>query len=260
MEKSFFSFIRIKSAMSRLKHASPEKYIPSIRDIKVSLFSEYQWISLLPNRGKPYNHIIDGLINIGKYWNSDDSESDNGAFTMKWMAEKLHESPAHVSKWIRAIYEDLFELNCSEPELFVDDGEILCEFWFSGFQEERYCSFSFGLPALPHVGDTLDFCFVRAAIGCDFFYIKDIRHYRQGRKTCIEIDCEAGTKYNKFREFLLDKAQFMNEIGFMTEHNARPYLDDMLRAYEKKGYVPSVETIIREREERWKRWEESRKS
>ena len=245
--------------MSKSTHASPEKYVPSIRDIKVSLFSEYQWISLLSGRGKPYDHIIDGLVKIGEYWNSEDADREEGAFTMKWMAEKLHESPAHVSKWLRAIYEDLFGLNDSEPELFVADGEILCGFWFSGFREGRSCYFSFGIPALPHVGDNLDFCFVRAALGCDFFYIKDISHNRQGGKTSIMIDCEAGARYNRFREFLLDKARFMNEIGFMTEHDARPYLDDMLRAYEKKGHVPSVETIIREREERWKQWEESRK-
>lgn len=245
--------------MSRSTHASPEKYVSSIRDIKVSLFSEYQWISLLPLRGKPYKHIIDGLVKIGEYWNSDDSDREDGAFTIKWMAEKLHETPAHVSKWLRAIYADLFELNCSEPELFVADGEILCGFWFSGFQEERYCSFSFGLPALPHVGDMLNFYFVRAVLGCDFFYIKDIYHNRDKGKTSIIIDCEAGVRYNRFRELLLDKTRFMNEIGIMTEHDARPYLDDMLRSYEKKGYIPSVETIIREREERWKRWEESRK-
>lgn len=245
--------------MARSTHSTPEKYVPSIRDIKVSLFSEYQWISLLSGRGKPYDHIIDGLVKIGEYWNSEDSDREDGAFTMKWMAEKLHETSAHVSKWIRAIYEDLFELNDIEPELFVADGEILCGFLLSGFREERYCFLSFGLPALPHVGDTMDICFVRAALGCDFFYIKGIRHNRQGGKTSIMIDCEAGTELNRFREFLLDKARFMNEIGFMTEQNARPYLDDMLRAYEKKGYVPSVETIIREREERWKRWEESRK-
>ena len=245
--------------MSKSTHASPEKYVPSIRDIKVSLFSEYQWISLLSGRGKPYDHIIDGLVKIGEYWNSEDSDREEGAFTMKWMAEKLHETPAHVSKWLRAIYEDLFALNGSEPALFVADGELHCSFWFTGFREGRSCYFSFGIPALPHVGDNLDFCFVRAALGCDFFYIKDISHNRQGGKTSIMIDCEAGTRYNRFREFLLDKARFMNEIGFMTEQNARQYLDDMLRAYEKKGHVPSVETIIREREERWKRWEELRK-
>ena len=175
------------------------------------------------------------------------------------MAEKLHETPAHISKWLRAIYEDLFELNGSEPELFLADGEILCSFWFSGFREDRSCFLSFGLHALPHVGDHMDCCFVRAALGCDFFYIQGIRHNRQGGKTSITIDCEAGTELNRFREFLLDKARFMNEIGFMTEHSARPYLDDMLRAYEKNGYVPSVDTIIRERNERWKRWEEARK-
>ena len=50
-----------------------------------------------------------------------------------------------------------------------------------------------------------------------------------------------------------------NKIGIMTEYEARPYLDEMLQAYERRVHVPSVETIKREREERFKRWEESRK-
>ena len=246
--------------MSRKKRPVPEKYIPSIRDIKVSLFSEYQWISLLSGRGKPYDHIIEGLLKIGDIWNSEDSDYENGAFTMKWMAEKLNEAPAHINKWIRAIYDDLFELNSQEPELFSAKGEILCGCWFSGYDKERSCHFNLGLPVLPHAGETLNFTFVRATLNCDYFYIKRISHNRDGGKTRITIECKVGTSYNQFREFMLDKALFMNEIGFMTEYEAPYNLDEMLQAYERNGHVPSVEEIIRERRERFKLWAEYRKN
>ena len=245
--------------MSRTKSSSPEKYVPSIREIRVSLFSEYQWIGLLSGRDKPYDHIIKDLIKIGEYWNSDEYDREDGAFTMKWFSDRLNETPAHISKWLRTIYDDLFELNCQEPELFAEKDEILCEFYISGYRDGMACCFNFGLPALPHVGDTLVFPFVKATLDCNYFFIKEISYHRNMGKTRIAIHCEAGVRYNKFREFLLDKARFMDEIGIMTEYEARPYLDEMLQAYERRGHVPSVETIKREREERWKRWEESRK-
>lgn len=245
--------------MSRIKSSLSEKHVPSIRDIRISLFSEYQWLRLLSGRDKPYDHIIEGLLKIGEYWDSDNTNREEKAFTMKWMAEKLNEPPAHIGKWLPSIYEDLFELNCQEPELFSAEGEILCEFWFSGYHDGQFCSFNLGLPALPHVGDSLNFLFVRASLGCDYFNIKEISYDRNHGSTKIVIHCEAGVRYNKFRELLLDKARFMNEIGIMTEYEARPYLDEMLQAYERKGHIPSVETIKQEREEHFKFWKESRK-
>ena len=88
-------------------------------------------------------------------------QAEDGAFTMKWFSERLNETPAHTSKWLNTIYDDLFELNCQEPELFVAEGEILCEFYISGYRDGMACCFNFGLPALPHVGDTLVFPFGR---------------------------------------------------------------------------------------------------
>ena len=64
---------------------------------------------------------------------------------------------------------------------------------------------------------------------------------------------------NHYREFLLEKARFMNQIDYKTESEANLYLDEMLQFYEKNGYVPSIETIKQEREELYKLWRESRK-
>lgn len=231
----------------------------NIRDIKLSLFSECGWIGLLSGRGKPYDHIIKDLIKIGEYWNSDDYDYSKEPITIKWIAERVNETPAHINKWMRAIYTDILALNSQEPELFAKEGEILCEFWLTDYLNERSCIISFGFAALPHVGDTIDLMFVRAAVGQECFHVIEIKHIRYDGKTKIMIVCKPGYFYNKYRELLLDKARFMNEIGYMTERNAHTYLDDMLRHYEKKGYIPEVETIIKEREERLKYWREHNK-
>ena len=229
--------------MSRTKQSLPEKYIPSTKDVEISLFYEYQWIGLLAGRSKPYDHIINGLLEIGEYWNSEESRQKHGKFTIKWFAERLNETPAHVNKWLHAIYDDLLDLNFDEPELFATEGEILCSFLLSGYSDGHLRLINFGVPVLPRVGETLNFIFARAAVGCDYFYVNEILYERELGKTKIEIVCKAGTMYNKYRELLLDKARFLDDIDFRTEYDARPYLDEMLQTYARKGHMPSVETI-----------------
>ena len=239
--------------MSRKKISEPKTIAPSISDVKASLFSEYQWIGLLSGKGKPYDHIIDGLLKIGEYWNSDNRHHEDGTFTMKWFAERLNETPTHVNKWLRAIYDDLFDLNIDAPELFAAEGEILCEFWFSDCRYNSFCSISLGIPVLPHVGDRLNIIFLRAKLGYDYFYIEEIRYERYLGKTKIIIDCKPGIRYNKYRELLLDKARFMGEINFRTEYEERSFiLDEMLRVYEIKGHVPSIETLKKGWADRYK--------
>lgn len=130
----------------------------------------------------------------------------------------------------------------------------MCEFWFRGCRYDSSYCFNLGMPALPHVGDTLLFNFIRAVSGYNYFYIKEILYERDLGKTKIIIECEQGIRYNKFREFLLDKARFLNDIDIMEEYESRFYLDEMLQTYARKGLMPSAETIQREREDRFKRW------
>ena len=228
-----------------------ENYVPKNKEIKFCLFNEARWLRLLIGLGKPYEHIIEGLIEIAEYWHSDICETRERELTIKWIAERLNETPQNIDKWLPRIYFDLFELNDSKPELFASEGEILCTFLLSGFEYDRTCSFSFGVPTLPHSGDTFSFPFVKAALDWDSFYIKEISFLRFFGDTMIYIHCNPKKKYestNQYREFLLEKARFMNQIDYKTESKARYYLDDMLRFYDKNGYVPSIETIEKERE------------
>lgn len=239
-----------------------ENYVPKNKQIKFCLFSEARWLRLLSGQGKPYEHIIEGFIQIAEYWYSDICEVRERELTIKWIAERLNETPQNINKWLPLIYKDLFELNYSKPQLFASESEILCTFLFSGFEYGRTCSFSFGLPAVPHPDDTLIFEFVKAALDCDYFYIKEITFARDCGNPSITIHTkpkELFERINRYREFLIEKARFMNQIDYETESKSHYYLDEMLRYYENKGYVPSVETIKQEREELYKFWREHNK-
>ena len=248
--------------MDIMEMSAFRNYFPKTKEIKFCLFSEARWIRLLSGLGKPYEHIIEGLIKVADYWYSDICQIKERELTIKWIAEKLNETPQNINKWLPRIYKDLFELNDSKPELFASEGEILCCFLLSGFEYDRTCTFSFGLPTIPHRGDTLNFKFVSAALDCDSFYINDIRFSRFYGETNMFIHCNPKEHFrstNHYREFLLEKARFMNQIDYKTESEANLYLDEMLQFYEKNGYVPSIETIKQEREELYKLWRESRK-
>jgi len=114
-----------------------ENYVPKNKEIKFCLFNEARWLRLLIGLGKPYEHIIEGLIEIAEYWHSDICETRERELTIKWIAERLNETPQNINKWLPRIYFDLFELNDSKPELFASEGEILCTFLLSGFEYDR---------------------------------------------------------------------------------------------------------------------------
>lgn len=227
-----------------------ETFVPRINEIERSLFSEYRWIGFLADRGKPYNHIIGGLMEIGRLWNSEEKDNEQGAFSMRWMAERLEEKPSKITKWIRLIYNDLLELNMDEPHLFAGPGEILCEFLFEGNYDSYYVAF--GVPCIPRVGDKVDFQFLEAVIGLRMYVVREVTISREKGETHINVHCRIGTEYNLYREFIRSKATFMGELDLMTEWREKCFLDEMLMIYGEKGYMPSAEEIKRKRKEYFK--------
>ena len=68
--------------------------------------------------------------------------------------------------------------------------------------------------------------------------------------------------YTRFLGKISELTDMGVEVHYFTGNHdiwCLDYLDEMLRYYENKGYVPSVETIKQEREELYKFWREHNK-
>ena len=92
------------------------------------------------------------------------------------------------------------------------------EIWFNLEYFKRYACFrSSELQHLPRIGECVTIPFLRATIGFDRFYVKDIRHDFSGTTHYIDIDLKGGF-YNKYYEFRFDEAVAKGEIGFGIDH------------------------------------------
>ena len=68
----------------------------------------------------------------------------------------------------------------------------------------------------------------------------------------IHIDCCPRYHHNEYKTWLLEKARFLNDINLWTLPPDELVLDDMLRAYARKGHMPTEEQIRNEWKNRWK--------
>lgn len=76
------------------------------------LISECDWLEILKKQNKPYNSLLDYLIELGKLASIDPDEYyDRESTKVKTISEKTSISPSKVRNWIFKVYDDLFGLN-----------------------------------------------------------------------------------------------------------------------------------------------------
>ena len=95
---------------------------PSIRDIIYALDEERQWMELVRDDGKPYLKLIDFLLSEPIH----DEDTDPVILknmTVTSYSTRIGEKQSTVNKWLRQIYDDIFDLNARCPERFVNPGE-----------------------------------------------------------------------------------------------------------------------------------------
>jgi hypothetical protein len=131
-----------------------------------------------------------------------------------------------ITKWLREIYEQIFELNYDHPELFQEQGVKACLYMR---QYDNSCSFFTSLLSLPREFETVRFPFVKGKIGTEYFWVKKVEHEIEEDiiQTTLWLD---GSILNKYREFALDKALFQGWIPFMDVYHKHSFeLDDEIK-------------------------------
>jgi hypothetical protein len=150
---------------------------------------------------------------------------ENKRITVVRLAKEFNKPSGKIKQWIAQIYEDVFDLNESSPHLFQKEG-IKVSMYFKN--NDNFTGFNISVQCIPREGERLSCYFVKAKVGTDMFYVNRVQHMFDLNHN-VEIWTMGGC-VNKYREFMLDRAEFQGRIGWYDLHNQHPYeLDEYLR-------------------------------
>ena len=202
---------------------------PSIRDIIYALDEERQWMELVRDDGKPYLKLIDFLLSEPIH----DEDTDPVILknmTVTSYSTRIGEKQSTVNKWLRQIYDDIFDLNARCPERFVNPGEQMCTFHYYSEVDKSGFRFNLGLKCIPRVGDRIDFFFPQAVTDSSSLIVVDMTHRYEHGAMVTEI--ELGRRYyygSSYRKLLIDKALFLGWLSFEDKYAPDYELDEKLK-------------------------------
>lgn len=211
--------------MSRQKEREKITHKPSVQDILYSMTDCPDWLELLLKEGKPsYQGFLKKLFEKDLY------RGLNQRVPITRIAKELGYTPVKVTKWISEIYEDIFTLNDEKPELFKQEG-IRHELYFK--QYDTYAALTLWLKTIPREQERFSFYFLNAKLGFSTFYVSQIHHHYEQCEHKVHVHLEGGFP-NVYRSFILDKALFYRQIGFMDLYKKYDFeIDEELKSIYK---------------------------
>lgn len=185
----------------------------STRDYLIALSYFPNFVKLLNSKDKPYEKLTDWLIEKESFLTDESRELP----TIKELSNQVNIDKTIITKYLKQLYFEIFELNFNEPHLFKKEGQILCNLSFKFLG--NYKSFNIGLDTIPRVGEHFDFFFMRAMLGCSSYSVSKIYHdlYHTGQSIMISLIWQHP---NSYLNLLKEKAYLNREISF------KEYLDD----------------------------------
>jgi len=208
--------------MGRTKERRKILHEPSSHEIFYCLCGMPSYCKILADQSddKPYIDFLKWLIE--KNFFNDRTEK----ISIKKIATDFKSDSTKVTKWIKIIYEEIFELNFDKPELFQGDG-IRLSMYIRHY--DNGCTIYTSLPVLPREFETIRFPFVKGKVGTDQFWVKKVEHQIEDDIATVTLWLDGGT-LNKYREFALDKALFQGWIHFMDIYDKHSFeLDDEIK-------------------------------
>jgi len=203
-----------------------EPFKPSTHDILICLSDAPAWVSNLVDSNKEYDNFLRLLIQH-RFFVSEEERT-----TIKKVAIATNEKPATVTKWLEKIYEDVFDLNYEYPHLFKK----------CGVKHKLHFRYTLGaaawlniwLEATPRIHETFHCYFVKAKVGVDHFWVKEVAHKIEDGEQSIDVYLEGGF-VNCYREWLLDRARFEGYLSFREILELKDYqIDQELWEYSRR--------------------------
>lgn len=208
--------------MARRKEKIKIIHEPSISEIFYCLseMPSYSKILLGESTDKSYADFLGWLIMKNFYREKDEK------ITIKKIATDFKADSSKVTKWLKEIYEQIFELNFDKPKLFLNNGIKVC-LVMKYFDSS--CSIYTSLPSLPREFERVSFPFIKGKVGTDHFWVRKIEHEIVEDSAIVTLWLEGGI-LNRYREFALDKALFQGWIHFMDVYQKEPFeLDNEIK-------------------------------
>lgn len=183
------------------------EYKASTNDYLLALAYHPSFSKLLLPTNKNYGIVLEWLISNEDFLKNE----DNSLPSIKELSQNLNLDRTKVSKYLKDIYDDIFSLNEKKPNLFMREGQYLCDLSFSYLNSRAY--FSMGLDVIPRVNDSLSFDFIKPKNGGSMFYVEDVSHELDGANHKISIYLTSDFP-NKYLKLLKEKAYLRHYITF----------------------------------------------
>lgn len=84
------------------------------------------------------------------------------------------------------------------------------------------------LPVVPRVYETFEFFFIKAKMGVNRFWVRDVEYSIDNNKSSIYVFLE-GSILNRYREFAVAKAKYEGRISFQDFYEKFDFeIDDLI--------------------------------
>lgn len=209
------------------------EYTPSPKEVISCLVTEYQWLSLLKGKNKPYEDFLPFIEETGRLESEDEEYYDKNRYQITSIAKEVGKNSAIIRKWIFLIYEDLLTLNKEEPQLF-NNGEPYHYILTFESSYGYYSEFNIWLPVMLNHSDLFRFDFIFAKVNISYFWVKRVIVQHQNGKVQIEVNLLEGI-YNRYEELVFDKVDLLDIYSFKELYYSNLYrTSEKIKKYARK--------------------------
>jgi hypothetical protein len=163
---------------------------------------------LLNPETKAYKPLFDWLLDNQNFL----ADENNPLPSLKELATQLGTDSTKVSKHLKMIYEEIYDLNDKQPNLFKKEGQTLCFLSFNYL--DQHAHFNLGLNVIPRKGEAFHFYFVKPKNGGDSFHVRDVVHSFENGKQEVRIYLTSEYPI-EYMQLLREKAYLHGDISFM---------------------------------------------
>lgn len=182
--------------------ANPKvKTPPRMKDAFLDMCNAKPALRWLRGRGKPYNALIEVLLNIGE---------EDRLPVGKDLQLQLGLTATALRRWVTLLHEDFLTVIGEEADVLqfpmVEHHFLLDDFTNNAF-------FTCRMPVTPRVGEEIEVPFLRHYAGSGRYHVHRVVHRYEENRTIITVWLQTG-QYNQHYEYLKDRAEFEGAVDF----------------------------------------------